>query len=39
MSDKSGQGIVSLVLQVRDEPAVQVTGKVEAKPHRLPTGM
>jgi hypothetical protein len=30
---------LSLVLQVHDEPPVQVTGRVEAKPHRLPPGM
>ena len=30
---------LSLVMQVRDEPPVQVTGRVEAKPHRLPRGM
>lgn len=29
---------LSLVLQVRDEPNVEVTGKVEANPHRLPVG-
>ena len=30
---------MSLVLQVRNEPPVQVTGKVEAKPNRLPEGL
>ena len=29
---------MSLVLQVRNEPPVQVAGKVEAKPNRLPEG-
>jgi len=28
-----------VVLQVHNEPGVQVTGKVEAKPHRLPRGL
>jgi hypothetical protein len=30
---------MSLVLQVRNEPSVQVAGKVESKPNRLPEGL
>jgi hypothetical protein len=29
----------SWVMEVRNEPPIQVTGKVEAKPHRLPKGL
>jgi hypothetical protein len=38
-SEEQVKKALSLVLEVRNEPPVQVTGKVEAKPNRLPQGM
>jgi hypothetical protein len=38
-SEEQVKKALSVVLQVHNEPSVQVTGKVEAKPHRLPQGL
>lgn len=38
-SEEQVKKALSLVLEVRNEPPVQVTGKVEAKPNRLPPGL
>jgi hypothetical protein len=38
-TEEQVKSALSFVLQVRNEPAVQVTGKVQSKPHRLPQGL
>lgn len=38
-SEEQVKKALSLVLEVRNEPPVQVSGKVEAKPNRLPKGL